>query len=395
MSNLVLQTYGIGDVFLIQNPEINMFQYKYYKFVNFSRKIKNIAMSSHADFDTSINISIPKSGHLLSKMYLHLKLPKMTKVDGDYLCWNDNIGMTIFSGPITFSIGGQVIDTIYPEFNDIYDCLSSFENKNKMQLTLKSDIFASAKFNATRETDIFIPFNFFFSKSYNLSLPLISMPIQEIKVDFKLRDFYKVIHYDGTIPVKPYSILESNFYVEYIDMDEVIANTLINKEHTFVIDQVQYQSEPIPDNTHVVNIPLKFNNPCKELIFTFVEESRLENNNYYAFSSSIDDGPIMKSAGLNFNGIPYLDTLTEAYYRTVFPFNVHSVIPLKYIYCIPFCLYPEQIQPSGRVNLDQIDSVNLHVNLRDNNSMCFLRIYAITHNVIVIKKGVFFMELTF
>lgn len=393
MSNLVLQTFGLGDVYLISKPEVDMFEYKYYRFVNFSRKIKNISMSSHADFESNINISIPKSGHLLSKMYLHLKLPKLTKVDGDYLCWTDNIGMGIFNNPITLSIGGNIVDTIYPEFNDMFDSLSSFENKNKMQMTLKSDIFASAKFNASRETDIFIPFNFFFTKSYNMSLPLIAMPLQEIKVDFKLKKFSQVIHFDGTEPQK-YSVIQSNFYVEYIDLDEVIAPILRDKEYTYIIDQVQFQNEPIPQNTTGYSAFLKFNNPCKELVFAFVTDSRIQSNNYYAYSN-INDGPIMSSATLLFNGISYIDDITESYYRTVFPYNHHSIIPLKYVYCIPFCLNPELKQPSGKVNLDQIDSVNLHVTLQQNTETCFLRIYAICHNVVVIKNGVFSLQLIY
>ena len=394
MSNLILQAFGVGDIFLIKNPEINLFQYKYHKFVNFSRKIKNTVMSTHANFSSSVNISIPKSGHLLSKMYLHFKLPKMTKVGGEYLCWCDNIGMAIFDGPISLSIGGQVVDRIYPEFNEIYDNISSPEDKNKMQMTLKADTFSSAKKNATRDIDIFIPFNFFFTKSYNLALPLIAMPVQEIRVDFKLRNFFNVIHYDGSEP-NEYSVIESNFYVEYIDLDEIIVPSLMEKEYTYVIDQIQYQLEPIPQNTSQYNALLKFINPCKELVFAFVENNRLDANNYYAFSDSIDEGPIMKSASLNFNGIPYFDNITEAFYRTVFPYNHHSVIPLKYIYCIPFSLTPEHTQPTGRVNLDEIDAVNLHVTLMENNQECLMKIYAITYNVIIIEKGILRLQLVY
>jgi hypothetical protein len=393
MSNLVLQTFGICDVFLIKEPQINMFEYKYFRFVNFSRKIKNVIMNSHADFESNVSVIIPKSGHMLSKMYLHLKLPKMTKIDGDYLCWCDNIGMGIFNGPITLSIGGNVVDKVYPEFNDMFDTLSSFENKNKMQMTLKSDIFASAKFNALREFDLYIPLNFFFTKSYNMALPLIAMPLQEIKVDFKLRKFSQVIQYDGTEPSE-YSIVESNFIAEYIDLDEIIAPMMIEKEYTYIIDQVQFQNEPIPQNTSHYSAFLKFNNPCKELIFAFITENNLQSNNYYAYSDS-DNYPIMNSASLLFNGISNIDNISESFYRTVFPYNHHSVIPLKYVYCIPFCINPEGRQPSGRVNLDEIDSVNLHVMLKKNVEECFMRVYAMTHNVVVIKNGVFSLQLIY
>jgi hypothetical protein len=393
MSNLILQAFSEGDVFLINKPEINVFKYKYYRFTNFALKTKQVSLSSHADFNSSIHAIIPKSGHFLSNMHLCITLPQLNKIDGDYLCWNDNIGMTIFEEPVTLSIGGNIVDRMYPEFNDIFDTLSSFENKNKMQLTLKSDIIASCKMNATREIELCIPLNFFFTKASNLALPLIAMPFQEIKIDFKLKKFKDLIHYNGTAP-PDYSVIASSLHVEYVDFDEIIAPELMDTEYTYVIEQVQFQNEPIPSNVNNYNALLKFYNPCKELVFAFVQDSSLASNNYYTFNAS-NETAIMKSASLLFNGAFYHENLPETYYRTVFPSQYHSVIPLKFVYCIPFCKSPEHTQPTGRVNLDAIDNVSLNVTLNDNVGSCFLRVYAITHNIVTIKNGLFSLGLTY
>ena len=44
MSNLILQAFAEGDVFLINKPEINVFKYKYYRFTNFATKTKQVSL---------------------------------------------------------------------------------------------------------------------------------------------------------------------------------------------------------------------------------------------------------------------------------------------------------------------------------------------------------------
>ena len=64
---------------------------------------------------------IPKRGHLLSKLHLHISLPILEKTDGKYACWSDTLGYGIFDGPIELQIGGVVVDRLYPQFLDAWD----------------------------------------------------------------------------------------------------------------------------------------------------------------------------------------------------------------------------------------------------------------------------------
>ena len=389
MSNLILQTHGTIDLYITDKPEINVFKYKVYRYTNFSRKVKKVTMSGFANFDSNISIDVPKSGHIITKMYIHLKLPKLTKIDGDYLNWSDNLSSAIIDGAITLSIGGVIVDRMYPDFEDLYDELSSLEDRRRGQMTLKSDMYQSAVYNASKETDIYIPLRFSFTKNYKLGLPAVSM-IQDIKINFKMKPFFDCINYNGTIPPR-HDVLASTFFVEYIDLDDIALDQFKNYKHTFIIDQVQEQIELIPNSVvdNNSNTILKFNTPCKEIIFALVEKSNIDNNNYYAYSRSSDDLAFIESMTVSLNGINYIDDFPESYYRLVMPYQHHSRIPLKYVYSIPFAIYPEDTQPSGRIDLSKISEIGLRFKLKNNNPDLVMRIYAITYNIATIENGLY------
>jgi hypothetical protein len=389
MSNLILQTHGTIDTYLTDSPQIDVFKYKVYRYTNFVRKVKKVTMSGFADFNSNISVDIPKSGHILTKMYIHLKLPKLTKIDADYLNWSDNLSSAIIDGPITLSIGGVIVDRMYPDFEDLYDELSSLEDKRRGQMTLKSDMYQSAVYNASKETDIYIPLRFSFTKNYKLGLPIASM-IQDIKINFKMKSFFDCINYNGTVPPK-YNVLASTFFTEYIDLDPLVIDQFANYKHTFVIDQVQEQIELISNSmtNNNFNSILKFNSPCKELIFALVEKSNIDSNNYYAYSRSSDDLSFITDLTVLLNGISYIDDFPESYYRLVMPYQHHSRIPLKYVYSIPFAIYPEDTQPSGKIDLSKISEVVVQLKLKNDNPDLVLRIYAITYNIATIENGIY------
>lgn len=391
MSNFLLSAVGIQDTYLTANPEINFFKYKYNKYVPYSRKIERITMSNSLGWGNKINVEIPKKGHILTKLYIYMKLPKMEKIDGDYLAWIDNIGMGIFDGPITLEIGGVIVDRIFPEFNDMYDELTVFDERRKNQMTLKSDLYNSTEHNAEIDSDIYIPLNFFFNKKYNMGLPLLSIPIQNIKITFKLKKFDECINFNG-LSSPFYNIISSDMFAEYIDLDENTALKHQAEKHTFMIDQVQYNGdEIIQSGVSDYMTQLKFNNPCKELLFSFVSLANISNNNYFNYSKD-DDTAFLKNASLFLNGKQYLDNLPESYYRLVFPYQHHTKIPLKYLYTIPFSLIPEENQPSGSLNMSMLNDVVLKLHLKNDNPQLYLRLYGLIHNVVTIENGILRME---
>lgn len=385
---LQLQSNGIQDIYLTQDPQINIFKYSYFRYVNFATETVKLELNEVATFNKKTICNILKKGHLLSKLYLHLKLPALTPNGGTYACWTDALGYAIFKDAIELEIGGVVVDKLYPHFLNMWDEVSNsnkFYGKNLM--LLKNDLFSSGKRNATKPIDLIIPLDFWFCKQYSSALPLLSMDYQDIKITFKFRDFNELINFDGLEP-EPVSILQSHVIAEYVFLDDVILNTFKNQTHTYIIEQIQYNNdELIPTSISLYNSYLKFNNPVKEFVFACVEKSSIDSNNYFAYSNSSDDSSLIEEISLSFDGRKKYEFLPEVYFRTVMPDAAHSVIPIKYIYFIPFSIRPEENQPFGSLNTSRFDDIILSLKLQNNNSELFLYTYALSYNIIKIDKG--------
>jgi hypothetical protein len=391
-SVLQLQSLGLQDVYLTKDPQINIFKYTYYRYVNFATETVKLTLGESATFNKKTSCTIQKRGHLLSKLYLHLQLPPLTKASGEFACWSDALGYAIFSEPIELEIGGVVVDKVYPQFMDIWDEFSNGTKKlGKNLMVLKSDVKSATMNNASQTVDLMIPLEFWFTKNYNLALPIISMIQQDIKINFKLKDFSKVIHYDGIEP-QQVPILESNVYAEYIFLDDIILEQFQMQKHTYIIEQTQFhQTEFIPAGASFYNTDLKFNHPVKELFFCCATSTNVENNNHFAYSNS-DDGPLVKEASLVLDGKRRFEFLPEFFYRCMFPEAVHSVIPLKYIYSMPFSIRPEDNQPTGSLNMSRFNDITLALKMVKDNPDCLLYVYALSYNVAIIQNGFFSLE---
>jgi hypothetical protein len=180
---LQLLAIGSQDLYLTDNPEINMFQYKYFRYLNFANDLYRLSLNETAAFGTSTSIKIPKYGHLLSKFSLHISLPPLVKTSGTYASWCDTIGYAIFSKPVELLIGGVVVDRFWPVAVDMLDELNVSLNKlGHDQMIGKGDMHRSSLFNGIQTLDLMIPIDFWFTNHYSMALPLLSMTSQDIEL---------------------------------------------------------------------------------------------------------------------------------------------------------------------------------------------------------------------
>lgn len=388
-----LQALGIQDVYLTKDPQINIFKYNYYRYVNFATDTVKLDFNSSATFGQKSTCEIPKRGHLLSKLYLHIRLPKIVFSTGEYASWSDTIGYGIFSDPIELQIGGVVVDRLYPQFMDAWDELTNNKQMGKNFMLLKSDTYVSNLKNASKDVDLVIPLDFWFTKHYNMALPLLSMFNQDIKINFKLRNSSECINYDGDTQPIIQDIITSNIYAEYIFLDDIILRQFQQQKHQYIIQQVQYNGDEIITNsTNVYNSDLKFSHPCKEIVFFAVETDNINTNNYFSYGKKDDELPLIEEASLLLDGKYRFDHLPEFYYRTIFPDSVHSVIPMKYVYTMPFSIRPEDNQPTGSLNMSRFNDITLALKLCKNNPQMKLFVFAISYNILTIENGSVILE---
>lgn len=71
-----LTTLSDTDLYLTKNPEITFFKYVYRRYSNFAIETKVVNFNQNTDFSDFVDIQIPKTGDLMHKIYLEVKLPK-------------------------------------------------------------------------------------------------------------------------------------------------------------------------------------------------------------------------------------------------------------------------------------------------------------------------------
>ena len=393
---LQLQTEGVENLLLTHEPDINVFKYTYYKYINFSSDIVRLNLNETATFGRNTSCTIFKKGHLLSKLYLQLVLPPLQNIDGTYLSWADTIGYNIFNGPIELLVDGVVIDRIYPTFMDIWDELSIDESKRKGRnlMILKSDVYRSNIYNAHKQNTLMIPLEFWFTKEYSLSLPLLSLWTDDIKINFGLKQFNECVNYDGSIlpPITSCQIIDSSVFAEYIWIDNPFIDMFKTNEHFYIINQAEYHGdEIISAGATNYTTRLKFSNPSKELFVTCVDIQNVINNNNFNYSRS-DENPFILSVNMYLDGSLRYDNIPEFYFRCMYPDSVHECIPDKYIYTIPFSLKPEENQPTGCLSMSRFSDITLNFTLNNNNPSVYLHIYSLMYNFLTIRNGRMFFQ---
>ena len=388
---LQLQSTGLQDAFLTQDPEINIFKYRYHKYVNFATELVRIPPDDIIDFDKNSTCTIPKNGHLLSKLYLRIQVPPLVKTSGTYLSWSETLGYAIFKEGVELEIGGVVVDTFYPRFWDIAESFEKSDNDlGANLLLLRGDTYVSSRFNAEKSNDLVIPLKFWFTRDYSMALPIIGIHNQDIRLKFKFRKFQECINYDGTAPSINEHITTADIYAEYIYIDEEFLPEFSKASHAFLIEQVKYNGdEIIPNNAGLYNTVLDFNNPCKEIMFACVQKSNIDNNNYFNYSNTTTDRNIVSEIKLTMDGTIRFGFLPEVFNRLAYANAVHTSVPLKYVYSIPFCIKPQDSkQPTGSLNFSRFDNSILSTKLVPNNPESFIFIYALVYNIITIKDGI-------
>jgi len=72
-----IASYGSQDLTLTGNPQITYFRIVFRRYTNFGKRIVEVAFNNPTNFGLTSTISIPKSGDLLSKVFLKIKLPSI------------------------------------------------------------------------------------------------------------------------------------------------------------------------------------------------------------------------------------------------------------------------------------------------------------------------------
>lgn len=188
---LQLVARNIEDIFLIDNPDITFFKVVYRRHTNFSHEDIPQYFSTPPGFGGRSSCTIGKAGDMAGKMHLVMTIPAINK----YVTSTDNIYMFQWVKRLAFAIidymeieiGGQPIDRHYGEWMSIwYDLSRSRTDGSGYAKQIANVSHLESITESKGEYTLHIPLHFWFCKYIGMSLPLINLYYNEVKLHMKL-----------------------------------------------------------------------------------------------------------------------------------------------------------------------------------------------------------------
>ncbi len=412
---------GKANKYITGNPQTSFFKDVYYRHTNFAMEsipcVFNTSINNNSD--TNVSVIIHKSGDLVNDVYLEFELELTTTSlsGGKYINFTNSTGYAIIKH-VTLLLNNEEIDKHYGEWFDIWDELTTNNNKQDILVNKHQAKYAYLKSNNdTTKLKCYVPLQFWFCRNPGLALPLIALQRVTVSMNFLFRNPHKLIntdHTSGSISIS-YS-KQPKLYVNYIFLDSKERKDFASKKHQYLIEQVQFNG----NHTLVENNEINFNNIVKEIIwitrkkvvgtentinnlntstkcnaYKNTYKSIKHNNDYFNYMTDNSNNieylfgnkqyESFSDVELFINGSSRFDKRNASYFRTIQPYQYHTKIPNKYIYCYSFALKPEEHQPSGICNVSKLKSVQLK--LYNPNPDMDILIFGFSYNLLRIMDG--------
>lgn len=389
-SYLKLKTKGAQDEFLTGDGNLNFFTKKYEKYRDFAIQREKLYFNENVDFGKKITINVPKQADLLHDCYFCFKLPALTYTNGSYAGWTNSIGHYIID-TIDLEIENQLISRYYGLYMEIWEELNG-ENPNENQQIGKYGNIQNLEASGLIPTDYVVKLPFWFCKGIHTALPLVSLFYQQVKISIKLKPFTQCVIHDGSLPPSTVKISEGYLLADYIFLDEPSRIMMKSTTQDILIEQIQYKDSRGSDNlssSGVFRSDLPFNHPVKEILWVFIEDLSISNNDGFNFSNRnvtpfTKVVSLMKNAKLVIDGKDYIDTKDELIYRLV---NTHKNKTDRHIFTLSFCKDPESWEPNGSLNFSRIDNPELIGDMNVPTPYNSMYIFARNHNWLSFYNG--------
>lgn len=388
--NLVSQNTNIElDIINIgieeENPKFSFFDTVYRRHTNFSVDNKQLQVEGTADFGSKVTLSFQQNGDLIGDIYFEITLPPATdcfsSIPPSYANWTNAVGFAMIEY-VKFKVGGVVVDDQSGLWFDLQNELTD-PNKKQWPLVGKVDDPLKLKFFQRKSTKYIVPLRFSFNKTPGLAIPIFLTGIDktEFEIEVKFKSLNNLLLHDGSVnSVNSTSISEFQAFGTYYSLETYEKTRIRN-----------YRQSREYNNGQLIHLietvqPFTFNSgsfrlddvrgSIKELVWVLQHNSRTSTSNpiirdnvalsthcgndhfNYSGTSPLTIGskefdsldPFAELTISIGNQFDY-DKKSAFYYRQYLPYKYHSNVPNNYVYSFPFCLHPEDYQPSGTFNI--------------------------------------------
>lgn len=437
---------GAQDQYISISPEMSYWRQVTKRHTNFSMESISQTFLTTPTLSigpmSSFTCRIGRSGDLLSQMYLSIEMPDIYSDDRLRFRWVANLPqMMLYSYSVV--VDTQTIDQRWGEFTDIWNELTNTIDKQYSldKMSGNTEDFISPKAfekrvivhnnnlsysfypKATSTTPsikgrrLYIPLDFWFTKSSVAALPLVALQYQNIDITIQFRpldQLYQVFDYAKGEYVSPStytnrypgenvgisrftayggggpSIVNLNGYIDanFIFLDTIERNYIATTSLDFLIERVYRTEVGMVSGQSVSDVIIA--NPVKEMIWVMqLADANLYNDwsNYTQVRPQMPGYGPMDSGKIMWNGMDRFELKPAAYFNLLQPYQHHTTSPREGIYCYSFAIHPEKIQPSGSFNASMINKIQILSTMTDNTTKYNMHVYSIYYNIFRVISG--------
>lgn len=391
-----LSALGRADVDTVIRPNLTFWKSVYKKHTNFAMEPKRADFQGSTGYERRNTNKLPRQGDLIAKMYWYAKVANVDLGAGRGHLIED-FGRGVIE-EATIEIGSVVYDRLFPEALHLWEELTTDKERQLGKLTGKSQSVAQLVEWSKYTQHFFVPLPFWFHCDYGAALPTISTHLTDIQINIRTKAKASCIQPSPGIPVyaptaADAEFLETYLLLETVYLDDAERRFLVESELKYVITQTQYLGlHTVPVGSRETKIDVRFNQPCKLIMFAGRSDTNSNAKNYFNFVGpevGEFDGELFKLCSLKLNNNNRFDPQLPFYLRQIQQMQHNTRIADKQVYVYNFSLFPEDPNPSGTINMSRIDNSKLQLEftapLADGYSIF---VYARSINVVTISSGI-------
>lgn len=372
---------GVQDSHLTGDPEISFFRSSYKRHTNFAMYTEEQQKIGAIGNDGLMTVRIERTGDLLQGLYV----TKTASGSGDVFDQSGGVNqVTEFSNlfdHVDLMIGGQVVDTWWPDFGQYIAPQLTSTSQSQYNIT-----------DGSRAPFSHIPISFWFTGNPQGFLPLVALQYHD--VELRIIFSSKVTTGAGG-NINTSSGDNLHFWGKYISLDEEERKFMTEKSVNLLITQVQRQPAS-NEKIHEFN----FTHPIKFLATKGSQASPAWGSNPGRNTSAYNSDTTTITLQVNGTALsrpmfssPHLTQVTKYYNsrygQLVPPGYGDGTEPVKVwtsdVFLYPFCLDTNSYQPTGTLNFSRVDNATFKVESGDNTFVDDL--YGVNYNILRIQNG--------
>ena len=372
---------GRSDYEMVQyGPQYSYFVDEFLARPKFQTQMLSFQLKGEPRFGDLYIQPIPHAGDLITRMYIRIHLPQLPidpATNKPISTYATSIGNYLIEYA-ELLIDRKVIERYYGEFNEMMQEIVFPETKQTIisNTTGKGLVGESNAFTIY----LYLPFSI-----CERGFPLCAMNQGSTEIRIKFRE-------SSTFTFPSYlisDIIRAEMLFEYIYLSDKEAQYFQSQKRIYLTEQTQLFQGAIRPNVSQESFYLNFTGPTKELFFVVQYETIGSNVFDFTYSNTVMDHITSLRFQVDGNDLIPEELGTPLFLRVIQPMDYHTRTPTRTIfYLYSLCIDPENIEPTGTINLGRIQKQFLTVKVVPSTQNRLLRVYTRSYNIFSSDNGI-------